>query len=67
MNGKLLLEEGLPPGVADGLAARGHRLGPSVSGSSRSMFGRGQVIVRQADGVLWGGSDPRADGCAMGY
>ena len=28
--------------------------------------GQGQVILRDPDsGVLWGGSDPRADGCAM--
>jgi gamma-glutamyltranspeptidase len=25
----------------------------------------GQIIRRDPDGVLWGGSDPRADGCAM--
>jgi gamma-glutamyltranspeptidase/glutathione hydrolase len=39
----------------------------SVSGYSRAMFGRGQIIRREPDGVLWGGSDPRADGCAMGF
>jgi gamma-glutamyltranspeptidase len=32
----------------------------------RALFGRGQVIYRDAGtGVLWGGSDPRSDGCAM--
>jgi len=37
-----------------------------VSGMERAMFGRGQVILRDAvTGVLTGGSDPRADGCAM--
>jgi gamma-glutamyltranspeptidase/glutathione hydrolase len=37
-----------------------------ISGYARAIFGRGQVIIRDHDsGVLWGGSDPRADGCAM--
>jgi gamma-glutamyltranspeptidase/glutathione hydrolase len=38
----------------------------NVSGYARVLFGRGQIILRQEEsGVLWGGSDPRADGCAM--
>ena len=39
--------------------------GPPVSGWERAVFGRGQVILRDHDGMLTGGSDPRADGCAM--
>ena len=31
----------------------------------RSTFGRGQVILREPDGSLRGGSDRRADGCAL--
>jgi gamma-glutamyltranspeptidase/glutathione hydrolase len=43
----------------------GHPVYP-VSGFSRSIFGRGQVILRDSEtGVLCAGSDPRADGCAM--
>ena len=39
----------------------------AVSGIGRSLFGRGQIIRRDPQtGVLCGGSDPRADGCAMG-
>ena len=38
----------------------------SVGGYERSLFGRGQVILRDpVTGVLTAGSDPRADGCAM--
>ena len=38
-----------------------------VSGYARAVFGRGQIILRNREsGVLCGGSDPRADGCAMG-
>jgi gamma-glutamyltranspeptidase/glutathione hydrolase len=58
------LEEGLEPVAAD-LERRGHRV-QMVAGRERPGFGRGQVIWRDPEGVLWGGSDPRADGCALG-
>ncbi len=29
-------------------------------------FGNGHVIVRDSDGLLWGGSEPRRDGLALG-
>jgi gamma-glutamyltranspeptidase / glutathione hydrolase len=63
--GRVALEEGLPVEVMAALASMGHPAFP-VSGYNRSLFGRGQVILRMAEsGVLWAGSDPRADGCAM--
>jgi gamma-glutamyltranspeptidase/glutathione hydrolase len=46
------------------LQRRGHPL-QVAGGWERISFGRGQIIRRDRDGVLWGGSDPRADGCAM--
>jgi gamma-glutamyltranspeptidase/glutathione hydrolase len=58
------LEEGLEQ-VAGDLEGRGHRV-RMVAGPERPGFGRGQVIWRAPGGVLWGGSDPRADGCALG-
>lgn len=63
--GHVALEDGIRPEVQAGLAARGHPV-HLVSGYERALFGRGQVILRDPEsGVLTGGSDPRADGCAM--
>lgn len=56
---------GLPPRTADRLARRGHRLHTDWPGGH---FGGGQVIMREPDGgVLIGGSEPRKDGCAVGW
>ncbi len=63
--GRVALEEGISPNVLTGLENIGHSV-YSVSGQARALFGRGQIIRRDADtDVLCGGSDPRADGCAM--
>ncbi len=63
--GEVALEEGIPGDVAAALRSMGHPV-EVVSGHGRALFGRGQIIYRDPEqGVLWGGSDPRADGCAM--
>jgi gamma-glutamyltranspeptidase/glutathione hydrolase len=63
--GKVALEDGISVQTMAELAAMGHPVIP-VSGYGRGVFGRGQIILRDpGSGVLWGGSDPRADGCAM--
>ncbi len=65
--GTVLLEEGIPASAVAQLESRGHRV-ERVSGQDRAVFGRGQIILRDPHtGVLCGGSDPRADGCAMGF
>ena len=52
--------------VINDLNSRGHRL--LVSEPHSILFGAGQVIVRDRDsGVLNGGSEPRADGFAVGW
>jgi len=65
--GKVHLERGIPRATLAELAKRRHPLQPDVSGYARALFGRGQIIRREPGGVLWGGSDPRADGCAIGF
>ena len=65
VGGRVAIEQGLPENEYVRLALMGHPLQP-VTGFGRAVFGRGQVILRdEKSGVLWGGSDPRADGCAM--
>lgn len=63
--GRVALEEGVSTDAMSALQNMGHPV-YTVSGYDRSLFGRGQVILRDPEtGVLWAGSDPRADGCAM--
>ncbi len=50
--------------IISGLDARGHRV--AVQGVSTG-FGRGQIIWRLPNGAYVAGSEPRADGCAVGY
>lgn len=65
--GLVLMEEGWSFATLAELTRRGHRLAP-VDGLDRVSFGGGQVIVRNPEtGVLIGGSDPRKDGCAVGW
>jgi gamma-glutamyltranspeptidase/glutathione hydrolase len=63
--GRVAIEDGMPVSTIDALQKMGHPL-YEVSGYERSLFGRGQVILRDPDTrVLCAGSDSRADGCAM--
>src|SRR5699024_5603289 len=61
---EVLVEHALPNHLIHALRARGHEV---TIGMDDVTFGRGQIIWRNADGVLEGGSDSRADGCAAGY
>ena len=68
-DGKVYFEEGTPQSVVDELVAMGHDVGNGgkvVKGFERCLFGKAQIVRRNAHGGLEGGSDPRADGCAMG-
>jgi len=57
------LEDGIPEAVAEGLRALGHKVT-----RVKVPWGGGQAIWIDWDkGALIGGSDPRKDGCALGY
>ncbi|MBU2532051.1 MAG: gamma-glutamyltransferase family protein, partial [Alphaproteobacteria bacterium] len=61
--GKVLVEEAASEELRAGLRACGHEV--AVRGLP---WGGGQIIaVDRARGVLIGASDPRKDGCALGY
>lgn len=66
--GAVQLEGGVDPKDVEELHKRGHNLQANVVGFERAVFGRAQIIKRnRKTGVLWAGSDGRADGCAIGY
>ena len=61
--GKVEAESGVTAAARDGLTARGHTIT-----APEAPHGGGQAIRIDWDrGVLVGGSDPRKDGCALGY
>jgi len=62
--GPVAIEPEISTATRATLRARGHQI-LERSGWDRAAFGRGQIIRRDPSGVLWAGSDPRADGCAM--
>ena len=67
-HGVVFLEKEVDDKVVEELAARGHGLKANVAGYERAIFGRAQIIKRdRKTGVLWAGSDGRADGCAIGF
>ncbi len=58
-----VIERGVPAATAAGLTARGHDVVTAAS-----PWGGAQAIrIDWQRGVLIGGSDPRKDGCALGY
>ena len=58
----LSVERGYSDGFRAEMAALGHRI--TVPDEP---IGGAQAIVIRSDGVLEAGSDPRKDGCALGY
>jgi len=66
-SGNVAVEDGIPRATVDALANMGHEI-QVTSGVARAIFGQGQIIRRDPEsGVLWGGADPRGDGCALGF
>ncbi|HUF86466.1 MAG TPA: gamma-glutamyltransferase, partial [Thermohalobaculum sp.] len=61
--GHVDMEFTVPEAIRDGLTARGHRIrhAPKPLGGSQAIW------IDRDQGVLTAGSDPRKDGCAMGY
>ena len=79
---RVAVEEGISLETIMKLKEMGHNIEGPVLGHNRALFGRGQIIVNRPvvktggagdegkadlEQVLWAGSDPRADGLAIGY
>jgi gamma-glutamyltranspeptidase/glutathione hydrolase len=63
---RVAVETGVPLKTRKALAAMGHGVQPETLFAPA--FGSGDIIARDAEsGVLWGASDPRKDGCAVGF
>jgi len=63
---RVAVETGVPLKTRQALAALGHDVRPEPTFSPG--FGGGQIIAADPEtGVLSGGSDPRRDGCAVGF
>ena len=68
------IEDGISESTISELKALGHHIVGPVTGHHRGIFGRGQIIARRLGRVpgdsdtpvYWAGSDPRADGMALG-
>jgi gamma-glutamyltranspeptidase/glutathione hydrolase len=63
MTGKIEAEATLPASSRAGLEALGH----SFMAADDPIGGAQAIWIDHATGVLTGGSDPRKDGCALGY
>ena len=60
---QIALEAGITGTTRSGLEKKGHHIG-GVEG----FFGGGQaLLIHPEHGTFQGGSDPRRDGCAIGY
>jgi len=65
LDGKnVVVEEQFPEDLVSSLKSMGHDTGYSTDVAS---FGRGQIIFKDENGVLCGGTDPRADGLAAAW
>ncbi|MDH3666111.1 MAG: gamma-glutamyltransferase [Paracoccaceae bacterium] len=60
---RLDVEQAVPEAVRGGLASLGHR----VTKPAKPIGGSQAIWIDWDEGVLTGGSDPRKDGCAIGY
>ena len=60
---KVEVESGFPQSIIEGLAAKGHKPVPT----QKPIGGAQAIRVNWENGTLTGASEPRKDGCALGY
>ncbi|MBX3025225.1 gamma-glutamyltransferase [bacterium] len=65
---RVALESALAAAIGADLARRGHVVEDESAALLAGGFGGAQAIAIDPDrGAYWGGSDPRKDGCAIGF
>ncbi|MCP5082879.1 MAG: gamma-glutamyltransferase [Alphaproteobacteria bacterium] len=62
-DGEVEMEETVPKEIRERLKAKGHR----IVKPNKPVGGSQAIWIDWDEGVLTGGSDPRKDGCAIGY
>jgi gamma-glutamyltranspeptidase/glutathione hydrolase len=65
---RVALERALAARVGAALSARGHVVEDEMAALAHGGFGGAQgIMIDPLTGAYWGGSDPRKDGCAIGF
>ncbi|MDX2166218.1 MAG: gamma-glutamyltransferase family protein [Deltaproteobacteria bacterium] len=65
---RVALERELAAGLGAALARRGHVIEDETAALLRGGFGGAQgIAIDPTSGAFWGASDPRKDGCAVGF
>jgi gamma-glutamyltranspeptidase/glutathione hydrolase len=64
---RVALEAPLQTAVGAALQRRGHAVEDEAAALAYGGFGGAQAIAVDPAGVYWGASDPRKDGCAIGF
>ncbi len=62
----LNMESRYPITTRNGLTSLGHKIGEAGNFSAAMGYAQG-IVINQANGLLMGGSDPRADSAAIGW
>lgn len=60
----VLIEQEVPADIVQGLMRKGHDMEYRMKSG---LFGQGQIIWRNENGTLFGGTEPRADGAVVGW
>ncbi|MCK5128967.1 MAG: gamma-glutamyltransferase [Clostridiales bacterium] len=61
---KIIAEKETPINIIDGLKAKGHDIRYEANSNA---FGHGQIIIRDEEGVLIGGTEPRTDSAVAAW
>jgi gamma-glutamyltranspeptidase / glutathione hydrolase len=64
MGKNVLIEHDVSADIVQGLARKGHEMEYRMKSG---LFGQGQIIWRNENGSLFGGTEPRADGAVVGW